>query len=70
MKDVLNTILYYLFFSLWYVVSLLPLRIHYFFSDATYSLLYYLIRYRRRVVREHLTDSFPGTSSREIRKIE
>ncbi len=70
MKDVLNTILYYLFFSLWYVVSLLPLRIHYFFSDATYYLLYYLIRYRRRVVRKNLTDSFPGKSPTEIIKIE
>lgn len=32
---------YYLVFALWYLLSLLPLRVLYFFSDFLYIPLYY-----------------------------
>lgn len=35
-----------------------------------YPLLYYVVRYRRRVVRKNLTNAFPDRSPKEIRRIE
>lgn len=66
----MNKILYYLIFGIWYTVSLLPMCVHYFFSDITYYFIYYVLRYRRKVVRKNLVDSFPEKSHEEIVKIE
>ena len=63
-------LLYYLFFFFWFVASLLPLRLLYFFSDLLYYPLYYVVRYRRKVVRKNLEESFPEKSLVELRKIE
>ncbi|MCH5176301.1 MAG: lysophospholipid acyltransferase family protein [Prevotellaceae bacterium] len=52
------------------IVALLPLRVLYVVSDATYFLLYYIIRYRRKVVRTNLINSFPEKTEAEIRSIE
>ena len=46
------------------------MRIHYMFSDLLYPLVYYIIRYRRKVVRKNLTRSFPEKDRREILRIE
>ena len=61
---------YRIFYSLFYLISLLPMRVHYLFSDLLYPLLYYIIRYRRKVVRKNLTLSFPEKSRSEILTIE
>ena len=53
---------YYLVFALWYLLSLLPLRVLYFFSDLLYIPLYYGVRYRRNIVRKNLVGSFPEKS--------
>jgi len=63
-------ILYYIVFLFWYLLSLLPLPVLYFFSDLLYFPLYYCIRYRRRIVRKNLTDSFPEKSKEKIIRIE
>jgi len=42
----------------------------YVLSDFTYYQVYYLIRYRRKIVRNNLVASFPEKSSAEILKIE
>ena len=64
-------ILYILVFIVWYLLSLLPLRLHYFFSDVIlYPLLYHLVGYRLKVVRENLAGSFPEKSVEERRRIE
>lgn len=60
----------YISYSILWVCSLLPLRVLYFFSDINYFLSYYVIRYRRRVVRTNLLNSFPEKSLSEIRKTE
>ena len=62
--------LYYLIFAFWYIISLLPLRLLYIFSDLLYFPLYYCIRYRRKVVRQNLISSFPEKSLNEILCIE
>lgn len=53
-----------------YLLSLLPMRIHYLFSDFFYLLVYYVVRYRVKLVRKNLADSFPEKSAEELRKTE
>ncbi|MEG2277303.1 MAG: lysophospholipid acyltransferase family protein [Odoribacter sp.] len=60
---------YFLYGIMW-ICSFLPLRILYFFSDLYYYPLYYLIRYRRKVVRTNLQNSFPEKALDEIIQIE
>lgn len=66
----MNIILYYLVYVFWFLASLLPLRVLYFFSDLNYLLLYFVFRYRRKIVRNNLTSSFPEKSTKEIISIE
>lgn len=49
---------------LWFV-SILPFRILYLFSDATYILVYYIIGYRKKTVRENLALTLPHLSHKE-----
>ena len=62
--------LYRLLYGFLYTLSLLPLRVHYLFSDILSPILYYIIRYRRDIVRKNLTTSFPEKSEAEIKKTE
>lgn len=66
----LKGIAYYIVLCLWYLFSLLPFWVHYRLSDLIYCLLYYVVGYRKKVVRENLTSSFPEKSVEELRKIE
>lgn len=52
------------------LISRLPFRVLYILADVVYFLLYYIIRYRRRIVRKNLTEAFPEKSPAEIKKIE
>ncbi len=61
---------YHLLQCFWNLLSHLPLRVMYILSDGLFYPLYYLVRYRRKVVRKNLTESFPEKSLPEIRKIE
>jgi KDO2-lipid IV(A) lauroyltransferase len=51
-------------------LSLLPLNILYLLADLAYILLFYVIKYRRKVVLENLHNSFPEKSDTEINAIE
>jgi len=51
-------------------LSYIPFGILYFLSDCMFYVVYYLIRYRRHIVRKNLTESFPEKSEQEIKKIE
>lgn len=51
-------------------ISFLPFGLLYFFSDIIAFLLYHVIRYRRKLVRKNLIDSFPDKSVKEIKRIE
>ena len=53
-----------------YLLSLLPLPLLFFFARLLYYLLYYVIGYRKKVVRQNLTHSFPEKSLAEIQAIE
>lgn len=52
------------------LVSYMPFWALYALSDVMYYLLYYVIRYRREIVRKNLSESFPEKSTDEIVQIE
>lgn len=56
-------------FALW-LLSLIPFRMMYALSDGLYYIVYYVVRYRRGVVRRNLVTAFPDKSVQEIRAIE
>ena len=63
-------VLYYLFYAVVWTLSWLPLTFLYGISYVLYGVVYRLVRYRRAVVRQNLTNSFPDKSLQEIKKIE
>ncbi len=67
MKD---KIVYGFLYGFAYLHALLPLRILYIFSDILTFFMYHIIRYRRRLVRKNLVNSFPEKSLKEIICIE
>ena len=52
------------------LLARLPLGVLYLVSDLAYPIVYYIIRYRRRLVRENLRSSFPEKTPEEILCIE
>ncbi|WP_262147933.1 lysophospholipid acyltransferase family protein [Chryseobacterium foetidum] len=52
-----------------YLISKLPLKILYVFSDIIFFLNYIFIGYRKKVITENLTRSFPDKSREEIAEI-
>lgn len=58
---------------LWWLlksISLLPFPVLYALSTFLYVVLYYVIGYRKKVVRQNLANAFPHTSAAERLKIE
>lgn len=53
-----------------YLLSLLPLPVLYIFATIQYILLYYIVGYRKKVVRKNLSKSFPNKSQKELLIIE
>ncbi len=53
-----------------YLISLLPFWFLYLISDVLFVILYHITRYRRKVVEENLTNSFPQKSKEERDLIE
>ena len=53
------------------ILSLLPLRVLYFLGDIfTYPMMYYILGYRKKIVRKNLRLSFPDKSNTERKVIE
>lgn len=53
-----------------YFISILPFRLLYIISDFLYLIVYYIIGYRKNVVKQNLKNSFPEKSNEELLKIE
>lgn len=62
-------LIFYLFYGLNWIITLLPLRILYIFSDILFLLFYYFPAYRKNIVLTNLRNSFPEKSDDEIRRI-
>ena len=56
-------------YILLYLISLLPLRVHYFFSDIVSFILEHIVRYRFNTITVNLARSFPELKYKEIREI-
>lgn len=65
----MDYLLYLIFVGLGNLIALLPFRILYFISDAVYPLIYYVFKYRKKVVFDNLRNSFPEKSDEEITAI-
>jgi len=61
---------YYILYGINWVITLLPLRILYIFSDVLFFFLYFFPSYRRKIVAKNLAKSFPNKSAKEIAIIE
>lgn len=66
----MKKIVYYLLYGIVYALSLLPFRLLYLLSDGLYVLVFYVVRYRRKVVSYNLASSFPEKSEDDILQIE
>lgn len=62
-------LVYILIYPFLWLVSILPFRLLYAVSDGLYFLLYYVIGYRKKVVKENLELVFPDKSEQEIKII-
>ncbi|MEJ6792929.1 MAG: lysophospholipid acyltransferase family protein [Lacinutrix sp.] len=60
---------YILIYPFFWLVSILPFRILYAFSDLIYLFIYSVFGYRKKVVQENLKLVFPDKSSKEINNI-
>lgn len=56
-------------YILLYLISLLPLRIHYFFSDIASFILEHIVRYRFTTITVNISRSFPELKYKEIRRL-
>jgi KDO2-lipid IV(A) lauroyltransferase len=61
--------MYYIVYGLLYLLSLLPLRVLYLFSDFAYFILYYITGYRKKIVHQNLLIAFPEKTEAERKKI-
>ena len=51
------------------LTAFLPLPVLYFLSDCLYPIVFYIIRYRKKVVFHNLRNAFPEKSENEIRNL-
>lgn len=66
----MEKVIYSIIYVLWYINSLLPLKVLYIFSDVMFFFLFYVIQYRRRIVWLNLVTSFPEKAEEELEDIE
>ena len=70
MKKALENIAFWAVYGTWYLLSLLPLWVHYLFSDILFVLVAYVLRYRHRVIWKNLRNSYPEKSDEEIKTLQ
>jgi len=66
----MNRFLYAILFIPAFLLALLPFRILFLVSDFFFLIIYYIVRYRRKLVYKNLIHVFPDKTPAEIRKIE
>jgi KDO2-lipid IV(A) lauroyltransferase len=66
----MQLIAFIIIYPILWLISILPFRLLYLFSDFCYVLVYYLVGYRKKVVRGNLALVFPEKSDAERLKIE
>ncbi len=61
--------MYHLVYGFLYLLSLLPLKVLYLFSDLAWFIVYKVMKYRKEVVLQNLDIAFPERSAEEKEKI-
>lgn len=62
--------MFYFFYSIIWMLAWLPMGVLYVVSDLLYPLVYYVVGYRKKVVRKNLTRAFPDKSLQQVLQIE
>ena len=57
-------------YALLLLLAMLPFRILYILSDLLFFPLFYIVKYRRKLVFENMRASFPDKSDSEIKRME
>ena len=65
----MQTLTFWLIYPVLLVISILPWKLFYLFSDIICFFVYRVIGYRKKVVTENLTNAFPEKSKEEIKRI-
>lgn len=58
-------IVFILIYPIIWLISILPFRVLYLFSDLVYVLVYHIIGYRKKVVRQNIAMALPHLSEKE-----
>jgi len=66
----MGTLFFYITLPLLYLISILPFWVLQRLSDIIYFIIYHLIGYRKKVVFENLSNSFPEKKNEELLKIQ
>jgi KDO2-lipid IV(A) lauroyltransferase len=65
----MQLLVYILAYPILWIISIIPTRVLYVFSDIIFVLVYHIIGYRKKVVNENLNLVFPEKSEQEIQSI-
>ena len=60
---------YYIFLGFLYFLKIIPFFLLYLVADMMYYFMYYVLRYRRKIVYSNLENSFPEKEEIEIKEI-
>ncbi|WP_297794881.1 lipid A biosynthesis acyltransferase [uncultured Eudoraea sp.] len=66
----MQLLVYIIAFPFLWLISILPYRLFYLFSDMVYVLVYRIIGYRKKVVYANLALVFPDKSDEELKRIQ
>ena len=58
-------LLYLVLYPILWIISILPFRLLYFFSDFVYVLVYHILGYRKKTVRTNLAKALPHLNDKE-----
>ena len=61
--------IYYFALPFIYLISILPFPLLYLFSDFVFVIVYYVLGYRKKVVKDNLSNAFPQKTEEEINKL-
>lgn len=62
-------LIYIIVYPFLWLISILPFRLLYLFSDFIFVLIYYVVGYRKKVVLDNLKLCFPDKSEKELKQI-
>lgn len=65
----MQLVVYVLLYPILYLISILPFRVLYVFSDFLYLIIYRIFGYRKKVVLDNLKLVYPDKSKKELKRI-